>query len=399
MLKVDVLIIGGGIIGLATAKSLLETNSKLRVVIIEKELDLGLHASGRNSGVLHAGFYYSPESLKAQFCREGNLELRALCRDFNIPVKEVGKVVVTKNLEEEVQLEKLYNRGVANGVSLELLPKKELANFEPLAVTKESFIWSSTTAVSDPQRVISALAQNVRELGGEIMLGEAASLSSKPNEVFTTTQLWSARHIVNASGSQSDRIAREHGFSKNFLMVPFMGVYRFVDAKELPLKRLVYPVPNPLNPFLGVHFTLSSHDLVKIGPTAIPVLNREGYALTENWHLADMRDSFTGILAMLKGNSHDVPALVRTELPKMLTSKLLSTAAEMVPTAGSVKGWKNMRPGIRAQLVNTKSGELVTDFLIEGDARSTHILNAVSPGWTAALPFGRYIAGRVVNNL
>jgi len=399
MRKVDVLIIGGGIIGLATAKSLLEINSNLKVVVLEKELDIGLHASGRNSGVLHAGFYYSPESLKAQFCREGNLELRALCRDFNIPVKEVGKVVVTKNLEEEVQLEMLYKRGVANGVLLELLPKKELTFFESLAITKENFIWSPTTAVSDPQKVISALAHKVRELGGEIILGETALLSPKSNEVKTETQLWSARHIVNASGSQSDRIARAHGFSKDFLMVPFMGVYRSVDAKKLPLQRLVYPVPNPLNPFLGVHFTLSSHDLVKIGPTAIPVLNREGYALMENWRLADVKDSLSGILSMLKGNLHDVPALARTEFPKLLTSKLLSEASEIVPKAAAVKGWKNMRPGIRAQLVNIKSGELVTDFLIEGDASSTHILNAVSPGWTAALPFGRYVADRVVKNL
>ena len=399
MRKVDVVIIGGGIIGLATAKKLLEANSRLKVVVIEKESNVGLHASGRNSGVLHAGFYYSPESLKAKFCRDGNLELRALCRDFDIPVKEVGKVVVTQNPEEELHLEKLFNRGIANGVSLKLLPKKDLPNFEPLAITHENFIWSPTTAVSDPERIIDALAQRVRALGGEINLGEMATIPSHPSEIFTATQQWSARHIVNASGSQSDRVARAFGFSRDFLMIPFMGIYRYVDAKLLPLQRLVYPVPNPLNPFLGVHFTLSSHDFVKIGPTAIPVLNREGYAWMENWHLADVKDSLSGILSMLRGNSHDVPALMKSEFPKLLTSSLLGAASEIVPTARAVKGWKNLKPGIRAQLVNTKSGELVTDFLIEGDSRSTHILNAVSPGWTAALPFGSYIADRVVAHL
>ena len=399
MQKVDVLIIGAGIIGLATAKALLESNSKLRVVVVEKESNLGFHASGRNSGVLHAGFYYTPDSLKAQFCKDGNSALRKLCHEFNIPVRQVGKVVVTRNIEEEAQLEALFNRGIINGVNLELLPKKELLRFEPLATTKDNFIWSPDTAVSDPQKVIGALAKKVTDLGGEIVFGQLASLSPNNNEISTSAYRWAARHIVNASGSQSDRIARMHGFSKNFLMIPFMGIYRSVEAQKLPLKRLVYPVPNPLNPFLGVHFTLSSHNLVKIGPTAIPILNREGYAFMEHWRVADAKESLVGIFAMLKGNSHDVPAMIRSEFPKLQTSRLLKSAARMVPSAANVNGWKNMPPGIRAQLVDLRSGQLVTDFLIEGDGHSTHVLNAVSPGWTAALPFGRHIANRVLTAL
>jgi L-2-hydroxyglutarate oxidase len=394
--KVDVLIIGAGIIGLATAKALLESDSKLRVVILEKELSLGFHASGRNSGVLHAGFYYTPESLKAQFCKDGNSELRKLCQEFDIPVREVGKVVVTKSMDEEVQLEALFRRGTLNGVNLEFLPRKDLVHFEPLATTKENFVWSPETAVSDPQKVISALAHKVTELGCKIVFGQLASPSPDHNSVSTTSTRWLAKHIINTSGAQSDRIARIHGFSKNFLMIPFMGIYRYVESQKLPLKRLVYPVPNPLNPFLGVHFTLTSGGLVKIGPTAIPVLNREGYALMKNWNRTDIKESLTGILAMLKGNSHDVPAMIRSEFPKFHTSTLLKSAAKIVPSAAKVNGWKNLPPGIRAQLVDVKSGALVTDFLIEGDRISTHVLNAVSPGWTSALPFGRHIAERVL---
>lgn len=397
--KTDILIIGAGIVGLSIAKALLERNGKLKVVIIEKEPSLGLHSSGRNSGVIHAGFYYSPDSLKARFCREGNLALRRLCGEFNIPVREVGKVVVTKSDEEEILLQKLYERGKQNGIGVELLEKRELEHFEPLAVTKESFIWSPTTAVSDPKEVIKAMANKVKSLGGEIIFNETFTKGPDFDRTGFLARDWQAKHLVNAGGSQADRIAKEFGFAQHLTMIPFMGVYRSVSSAKLPLKRLVYPVPNPFNPFLGVHFTLSAHDLVKIGPTAIPLLNREQYSFFNNWVYSDMRETAVGIRAMLRGNFHNLPELVRAEFPKLFKGQLISEASKLVPSAREVGGWEKMPPGIRSQLIDIETGQLINDFLIEGDSDSTHILNAVSPGWTVSIPFGKHIADRVESYL
>ena len=180
-------------------------------------------------------------------------------------------------------------------------------------------------------------------------------------------------------------------------MVPFMGVYRSTNKTALPLQRLVYPVPNPLNPFLGVHLTISAHDQVKIGPTAIPMLNREQYSLLEKWSTQDIRESLLGAYSMVKGNSHDFPEIVRSEFPKLFESRLVSGASKLVPEVKGVTEWKKMKPGIRSQLVELKTGKLVNDFVVEGDERATHVLNVVSPGWTAAIPFGKYVSDRVLN--
>ncbi|MSX66004.1 MAG: FAD-dependent oxidoreductase, partial [Actinobacteria bacterium] len=253
----DVVIAGAGIIGLAIARSLLMQESKLKVLIVEKESVLGAHASGRNSGVLHAGFYYSPDSLKAKFCRDGNAEIRKLAEKHAIPVRDVGKVVVARNAEELLRLEVLFKRGQENGVQLDFLGAEDLVNFEPLAKTHGAFLWSPTTGVSDPSKVINALANEVLAMGGEIRFG--ASLEVGENQRLSIDcEILTAKHFVNASGSQSDRIAHKFNLGLDYSMIPFMGVYRAVAADQLPLRSLVYPVPHPLNPFLGVHFTLTS---------------------------------------------------------------------------------------------------------------------------------------------
>jgi L-2-hydroxyglutarate oxidase len=394
--KVDVVIIGAGVVGLSIAKSLLAAKKGLSVVVLEKESGLGLHASGRNSGVIHAGFYYSPDSLKAKFCVEGNLAIREMCGKYKIPLREVGKVVVTATDEDELRLEKLFERGLENGVPLELLESKYLVNFEPLAITKANFIWSPTTAVSDPKQLLACLANEVISLGGNLQFQQKIEIDPSNLQIKSSIGNFAAQHIINAAGSQSDRIARIFDFGIGLTMIPFMGIYRSTDNTQLPLKTLVYPVPNPLNPFLGVHLTITVHGDVKIGPTAIPMLNREQYTFLENWSPKDIRESLIGALSVLKGNSHDFPEIVRSEFPKLFESRLISGASKLVPNVKSVRRWEKMNPGIRSQLVELKTGKLINDFLVEGDAHSTHLLNVVSPGWTAAIPFGQYISDRVL---
>jgi L-2-hydroxyglutarate oxidase LhgO len=386
----DVLIIGAGIVGLSIGTAILKSRPGVRVTILDKEDKAGHHASGRNSGVLHAGFYYSPDSLKAKFCREGNLELRALCRENGIPVIETGKVVVARDAEEDSRLDLLHSRGISNGVELELLEEKHLEKFEPLALTHHRFLWSPNTAISDPRQVSTAMVEKFRQLGGHIALGAGVKLSENHGEV--TVGVHKAKWVVNSAGAQSDRLARRLGLAKEFAMVPFMGVYRATSQRFLPLKRLVYPVPHPINPFLGVHFTLTLDGNVKIGPTAIPILGREQYSLFEGWSIPDIGQALVATAALFRGEAHDFGEILKSEIPKLREKSLVSESVSLVPRAMAVKNWQKKPPGIRSQLVNIKTGKLEQDFIVENYKNSTHVLNAVSPGWTSALPFGRWVA-------
>ena len=390
--KWDVTIIGAGVIGLSIGSALLESNPKLRVLVVEKESNLGFHASGRNSGVIHAGFYYSPESLKAKFCRDGNQELRKLCIRNNISILETGKVVVTQNQEEESRLETLFERGIENGVELEMHEAAKLPSFEPQAVTLNRFLWSPTTAVSDPHAVLIAMAKEFEIRGGKIEYGHNVSLAESGNEIHINVVDYEARFYVNASGAQSDRISRAVGVGLDYAMLPFMGVYRATPNDVFGLKTLVYPVPHPINPFLGVHFTLTTDGKVKIGPTAIPISGREQYTLATGWSVSDIYQALKGAKSLVLGDSHDVLKIVRSEWPKIIQKEIVKQASQLVPNASNLENWQKKPPGIRSQLVYLPTGKLEQDFKIITKLNSLHVLNAVSPGWTSSIPFGRYIA-------
>jgi L-2-hydroxyglutarate oxidase len=391
-----VLIIGAGVIGLATGIALLQGRPNLKVIIAEKEKVLAGHASGRNSGVLHAGFYYSPDSLKAKFCREGNFELRNLANRYSIPVKDVGKVIVSRNAEEDLRLDDLFQRGVANGVELEMHPEKKLKEFEPLAITHNRFMWSPTTGVSDPKAIVQAMLNEFISLGGVIEFNSKVKLIDFHGEVIDSDNRFRFTHLVNAAGAQADRISTSVGIGTEYAMLPFMGVYRATSEKSLPLRRLVYPVPHPINPFLGVHFTLTIDGKVKIGPTAIPIAGREQYSLTTGWSAPDMLQALMAIRSLVSGDSHDFGAILKSEWPKVIQNLLLRESARLVPLAGSVRDWYKQPPGIRAQLVHLPTGKLEQDFIVTSQANATHILNAVSPGWTSALPFGRFVSEKIL---
>jgi len=389
--KCDVLIIGAGVVGLATGIAILESSPSKKVRIAEKESKLALHASGRNSGVLHAGFYYSPDSLKARFCRDGNKELQILANRYNIPLRKVGKVVVVRNDEENSRLETLFERGIKNGVDLEILDVAELHKYEPLAITHERFLWSPSTAVSDPTAIINAMRDEFELLGGSIHYDTKISLKEMNNEIVDSSHQFDAAQIINAAGAQADRISRAIGVGNEYAMLPFMGVYRATEEKNLPLQRLVYSVPHPINPFLGVHFTLTIDRKVKIGPTAIPIAGREQYSFLSGWSGTEIAESFKGMSSLIRGDAHNFGSIIKHEWPKVVQRLLIKESLNLVPTANQVRKWEKKPPGIRAQLVHLPTGKLEQDFVVKNRLNSTHILNAVSPGWTSALPFGRHI--------
>jgi len=388
--KSDVLIIGAGIVGLSVGIALLQARPSLKILVIDKEAGPGQHASGRNSGVLHAGFYYSPDSLKAKFCREGNAELRKLCIENEIPVLECGKVVVARNAEEDARLDLLYSRGITNGVELEIHDATNLEKHEPLAKTHGRYLWSPKTAISEPKAVTTAMVKRFESLGGRVSYSSKVQISESSGEVCVKG--FEAKYVINSAGAQSDRLARGLGMAKEYAMVPFMGIYRSVEEEKLPLRRLVYPVPHQINPFLGVHFTLTLNGKVKIGPTAIPILGREQYSWATGWSLPDIGQALVATSALIRGKDHSLREILTSELPKLRESSLVRESATLVPDASQIKAWEKRPPGIRSQLVNIKSGKLEQDFIVQNFHNSTHILNAVSPGWTSAIPFGRWVA-------
>jgi len=388
--KQDVVIVGAGVVGLSIAISILDSKPGLKVTVIDKEVKLGAHASGKNSGVLHAGFYYSPDSLKAKFCRDGNFRLKELCRKHSIPILATGKVVVARDESENSRLDNLFDRGTKNGVELALLSSGELKRIEPLAITHERFLWSPNTAVSDPFLVLDAMRKELSDRGGVITLNEKVRLER--NELDYSVPGYSAKVVVNAAGAQADRIARKVGLAQEYAMVPFMGVYRAVEEKFLPLRRLVYPVPHPINPFLGVHFTITLNGKIKIGPTAIPIFGREQYSPLSGWSISDMYQAVKASYGLIKGEAHDFSEIVKGELPKLREKSLVKESATLVPDAANVTKWSKRPPGIRSQLVNMVTKELEQDFVIEVSGNSVHVLNSVSPGWTSSIPFGQWIA-------
>lgn len=390
-MKFDYLIIGAGVVGLSIARELKVRFPASSVGVLEKESEVGAHASGRNSGVLHAGFYYSPDSLKAKLTVEGNRELRAFCAEMGVEVVSCGKVVVAQSPDQIEILRTLHSRGIQNGATVELVSEGELARIEPLAETHEIALWSPNTGVASPARVIEALHESNVSLGVEIRTSAKVKRLKSNSLTLEGGESITFGHIVNASGLYSDRIAHEQGFGEKYTMLPFIGLYHYAPSLKGTLKSHIYPTPDPRNPFLGVHYTRTSDGSVKVGPTAIPILSREQYSVFENLKTRDALEILLSYPKFAFSGHHDVWSLVKTELPKLSRQHLLSQAAKLTSkidiSAFTVAG----KPGIRAQLFDKQAGKLEMDFVVEGDANSTHVLNAVSPGWTTCISFAKYV--------
>ncbi|MGA1215881.1 MAG: L-2-hydroxyglutarate oxidase, partial [Candidatus Nanopelagicales bacterium] len=364
----DVAVIGGGIVGLALADAWLTRYPGGSALVLDKEDHLAAHASGRNSGVLHAGFYYAPDSLKAQLTRRGNQMLKVFCAERDVHVRETGKVVVTTSPDQLAQLDELYARGQANGVPLEMIDDAQLSEIEPLARTHERALWSPSTAVADPAAVVEALGARVRERGGEIRLGTPVTAAG-PGWVRTPTESIGVGHVINAAGLYADRVAHWFGVGEDYRMLPFKGLYWYADWAPGRLQRHVYPVPDPRNPFLGVHLTVTVDGRAKVGPTAIPSLWREDYAGLRGIKPTELADIARLYPRFLRSPHHDVPGLVRSELPKYSRRYLVAQASALVPSVRADDFRERGRVGVRAQLLHVPTGRLEMDFVVEPGER------------------------------
>lgn len=390
----DIVVVGGGIVGLATAWALQQARPKARLLVLEKENGWAKHQTGRNSGVIHSGIYYKPGSLKARLGKEGNQRMVAFCREHGVPHEVCGKVIVATREPELPLLENLIRRGQDNGLEMRRLEQAEVAEREP-HVRCLTAVEVPSTGIVNFGEVCRKLAALLEQRGVELHTG-AEVIGIRKGQGATVVQTcggdFETRWLVNCAGLHSDRVARLEGLQPKARIVPFRGEYYEIRKERRELVRgLIYPVPNPAFPFLGVHFTRMIDGSVHAGPNAVLSLKREGYTRTAFelrdalgtltyggfWRLA-MRNLGEGLKEMHR--SFSKPEFVRS-------------LQQLVPAveAGDLEPGE---PGVRAQAL-LPDGALVDDFLIERGERSVHVLNAPSPAATASLEIGKMIAGMV----
>lgn len=388
-MKTDFLIIGSGIIGLTTALEIKKKDPKASILIIEKEKELAQHASGRNSGVLHAGFYYTADSMKARFTKEGNQLLTQYCEQRGLSINPCGKLVVANTEKEQEGLDELFRRGRVNGVEVEEISEAAAKKIEPHVRTDGRALFSPTTKSIDPVELMQALGKDAKTAGIEIWF-DCPFLGKQGDKILTKRGEVYAGFVVNAAGLYADRVAHAFGAGKGYRILPFKGLYLYSDTK-LPLRTNIYPVPNLKNPFLGVHFTLTAAGKVKLGPTAIPCLWREQYQKLNNFSLKEVLEIVPRQMKLMLKSNFDFKRLAFEEIKKQNRSHMRNLASHLVSgiSTSSFKVWG--KPGIRAQLFDLKKQALEMDFVVETGERSVHVLNAVSPALTCSFSFAKHI--------
>jgi L-2-hydroxyglutarate oxidase len=394
--RFDITIVGAGIVGLAAAMALLKRRPDLRLVVLEKETDVAAHQTGNNSGVIHAGLYYKPGSLKAQTVVEGARRMVQFCQEHNLPYELCGKVVVATKEDELPRLEELYRRGTANGVSgLARINAQQIKEYEPHA-TGIAGLWSPNTGIVDYRAVTQKYAEIVKGNGGEVRLNTTVTGIEKWAEgliVRTTTNEVHTRALINCGGLQSDLIAKMMGSTHGLRIVPFRGeYYELTPASQGLVRGLIYPVPDPRFPFLGVHYTKKIAGSVEAGPNAVLAFAREGYRKSDfsPGHVLGLL-AFPGFWIM-------AAKYWRMGLGEMYRSwnkrAFVAALQTLLPELGS----DDLRPGgagVRAQAMDRK-GRLLDDFSIIEAPDAIHVLNAPSPAATASIVIGEAIVDKAL---
>ena len=397
--RADFVVVGAGVVGLTIALELRGRHPQARIVVLEKESKAGQHASGRNSGVLHAGFYYTPDSLKAKLTRQGNLRMSEWCEEHGVAVRRCGKLVVARDDGEHDGLDELLRRAHDSHVVLESVSEAEAKRIEPRVRTAGRALWSPTTAAVDPGAVMAALAETCSDQRIELRTGTEL-LDHRGTALTTSSGPIAAGFVVNAAGLHAVRIARRFGFARRYAMLPFKGLYLYGNRRAPPLGVHVYPVPELDMPFLGVHFTVTVDAGVKIGPTALPAAWLESYApllsahAFERFRLREMVD-VARRSAQLFLHDAGLRRHARRELPKRFRHELVRRASVLVDGVEPAQFERWGRPGIRAQLMDIEQHRLVMDFVFERDQHSLHVLNAVSPAFTCAFPFAEMVVDAI----
>ena len=396
--RYDIAIIGGGIVGMATALALTEGYPRYKLVILEKEAQLAQHQTGHNSGVIHSGIYYRPGSYKAKLCVEGARLMVEFCQDNGIKHELCGKVIIATEEEELGPLATLLERGTANGVAgLQLLSSDQLKEIEPHARALKGLL-SPNTGIVDYAEVVRAMSNTVKTRGAEVMTGaKVERITSRDARVYVDTTIGSieADYLINCGGLYSDRITEMMGIHSDVRIIPFRGEYYMVRPASRHLVRgLIYPVPDPRFPFLGVHFTKSIHGDIEAGPNAVLAFAREGY------RKGDFRLSEAANIIGYPGFWNMARRYWKMGLYEMYRSISISAFTKALQRLVPDIREGDLTPGgagVRAQAVD-KSGNLLDDFKITQTRNAIHVQNAPSPAATASIAIGRYIAALAEEN-
>jgi L-2-hydroxyglutarate oxidase len=392
----DYCVIGGGIVGLATTMELLKRQPGSSIVILEKEQSLAQHQTGHNSGVIHAGIYYAPGSLKADLCRRGALATESFCDEHGIPYEVCGKMLVATNALEAERMNALFERATKNNIDVERLDAQELKRREPNIVGVGA-LFVKSTGIVDYKQVSEAMGKVIRSSGGAIEFGiNVDSIRESPAEVAVAAgeRRWTAKRLIACAGLQSDRLARIAGCKIDHQIVPFRGEYYRLPANKSGIVRhLIYPIPDPDLPFLGIHLTRMIDGGVTVGPNAVLGFAREGYPKF-SFNLKDVREysAFPGFWKTIKANLKSGVVEMRNSL---LKQGYLKECRKYCPSL-NMEDLLPEKAGIRAQAV-MRDGTLVHDFLFVQTDRMLHVCNAPSPAATSAIPIGEMIANKCVN--
>jgi L-2-hydroxyglutarate oxidase len=396
-MRYDYCVVGGGIVGLATAREILGRRPGASLVLLEKETDFAAHQTGHNSGVIHAGVYYTPGSLKARLCRAGNLQTKQFCAEHGIPIDECGKLIVATTPIEMQRLADLRERCKANEIATQEVAGADLATLEP-RIAGLAAVLVPGTAIVDYRRVSRALADEIRRRGGEARLRSCVrSITEQSDEVevvLTEGEPIRAGQLIACAGLQADRLARTARLDARLRIIPFRGEYfQLPSDKSDIVRHLIYPVPDPEFPFLGVHLTRMISGRVTVGPNAVLGFAREGYPHF-SFNLRDTAETlrFSGFWRFARKHWRSALNELRGSL---LRSRYLEECRKYCPEL-TLEDLQPYPAGIRAQAV-LPDGTLVHDFMFADTPRMVHVLNAPSPAATAALPIASLIAARALH--
>lgn len=395
----DYIIIGGGIVGMSTGWQLQQRFPEAKILLLEKESVYSKHQTGHNSGVIHAGVYYAPGSLKAQFCKAGVAATMQFCDDNDVPYNQCGKLLVATNGLEVERMQALYQRCHDNGIDVELLDAEQLKAREP-NIVGEGAIFVKDTAIVNYQQVTTKMAERFVEMGGDARLNhQVVGLNETAEEVSVDALhngekvSFKGKFLITCSGLMADRTTKMLGIDTDFQIIPFRGeYYKLPEKYNQIVNHLIYPIPDPELPFLGVHLTRMIDGSVTVGPNAVQGWKREGYGKI-NISLRDIWDmvTFSGFWRVLK--AHIKTGIVETK-NSLWKPGYLKLVQKYCPQL-KVEDLQHYPAGIRAQAV-MKDGSLVHDFLFAESPRSLHVCNAPSPAATSAIPIGNYICDKVV---
>ena len=394
----DHVVIGAGVVGLTCALELKRRMPRAKVLVLEKEPAPGRHSSGRNSGVLHSGIYYPPDSLKARVCTAGAVEMAAYCKERGLPLNPIGKLLVPTRVDDAAQLDLLEARGAANGVGVRRIDAAELAQIEPStrSATGEALFVAQTSVVSSAL-VVASIVADVIAAGIELRCeGSLDGVIAERRALRWNREDIHYGHALNCAGLHADTIAHMFGVGEDVELLPFKGLYWKLDPQSgIKINHLIYPVPDLRVPFLGIHTTTSIEGAVYLGPTSVPAFGRENYHGFQDVGGSESARIVSALASQFAGNRDGFRRLAIQEGPRYFKSRFAAAARKLLPALRSEHLVPSDKVGIRAQMLDKVSGRLITDFLVRSGPSSTHVLNAISPAFTSAFPLARNICDSI----